>query len=730
MIDVLNKRLLMSGAALGTLLAISPATAFAQNDNSDDADDAPVPEMVMVTGVRQAYRGNFQFLETPQSEQIIDQQILKDTGTLDLVTALDLSASVARQNNFGGLWNSFAIRGFAGDENLPSNYLVNGFNAGRGFAGPRDIAGLETVEVLKGPKSALFGRGEPGGTINLVTKRPTFETGGNFTLTAGRFGQYRGDVDVDLAVSDTVGVRLVGFYEEAESFRETVETKRFGFYPSVNYRPNESTRLVYELEYSEQEVPFDRGVPAINNELGTIPIETFLGEPGNGPNETKVFGHQFEIEHDFSDNWNVLIGFNYRDTFLEGFETGPTLSASRQFLFIDGENLSRERRSRQYDAEYYVIRGEIAGEFDTGDLRHRVLIGMDYDNFDNQLLFRRARGGAIQPGEVATDPAVAQRLQVINVFNPVFGQFPLPETSPQTDRTDIQRSLGIFIQDQITITDRLDIRLGFRFDDSSQELINRLGTSVPNSSASRFSPQVGIVYQLSDHVSAYASYGEGFRQLLGLDIDNQPLEPNITRSFEAGVKFGFFDGALQGSAAVFNITQENILSVSDAFELTSAGEAQSTGFEFDLSGSLTDSISIWLSYAYTDAATENEFFDANFGVTIPADAPLVNIPDHQLSFQAIKDFDPQDVPLRVGGGLLYVSERSGQFGDFFGQGVFNLPGYVTIRAFAEYNLTEAITVRADVENLMNEDIFLNSFASLWVQPGAPRTWRISLGYSF
>jgi len=119
-------------------------------------------ERLAVTGARQAYQGNFSPLETPQSELKIDLEALEDAGALNLNQALDLSASVARQNNFGGLWNSFALRGFVGDENLPSNYLVNGFNAGRGFGGSRDLSGIESVEVLKGPRAALFGRGEPG----------------------------------------------------------------------------------------------------------------------------------------------------------------------------------------------------------------------------------------------------------------------------------------------------------------------------------------------------------------------------------------------------------------------------------------------------------------------------------------------------------------------------------------------------------------------------------------
>lgn len=726
------KRLLLSSAAFGAAISTFTLPAFAQNEETNAVNIAANDDTIVVTGVRQAYRGEFDDLEIPQAEQILTIGNIEDAGALDLITALDLSASVARQNNFGGLWNSFAIRGFAGDENLPSNYLVNGFNAGRGFAGPRDVSGIESIEILKGPKAALFGRGEPGGTINIVTKRPTFETGGEVRFTAGRFEQYRGDVDVDLAVSDQLGVRLVGFYEDAESFRETIETERFGIYPSIAFRPTEKTQIVYELEYTEQEIPFDRGVPAINNELGIVPITTFLGEPGNGPNETQVIGHQFEVQHNFNDDWSVLVGVGYRDTELTGFDTAATLSGSRQFLFIDGENLSRERRFRRFESEYLTLRGEVTGEFQTGRFRHRVLVGLDYDDFDNDIQFDRARGAPIsfQPSDDPTDPIVAESLQVINVFNPIFGQFPLPEPTPLTDQLQIQQSFGVFLQDQISLTDKLDIRLGFRFDSASQELVNELGADIPDTTDGRFSPQASVIYQATNNLSVYFSYGEGFRQLLGVDPQGNVLDPNVTRSIEVGAKFDLFDGRLQGTAAAFRITQDNILSVSEAFELTSAGEAISRGFELDLSADITSSLNVLLSYAYTDAETRNDFFDPNFGVLIPSETPLVNIPDNQFSLQVTKDWSDHGIPLQTGGGVLHVSERSGQFGNFFGQGPFNLPGYTTLRAFAQYNVTDRLDVRFNIENLTNEEFFLNSFASLWVQPGAPRTWRVSAGYAF
>jgi len=399
-----------------------------------------------------------------------------------LPAIVDLSASVARQNNFGGLWNSFAVRGFVGDENLPSNFLVNGFNAGRGFGGPRDLSGVEAVEVLKGPRAALFGRGEPGGTINLVTKRPTFEKEGEIKFSAGSFSTYRTDADWTSPLSDTVAIRLVGFYEDAESFRDTVETSKYGISPSIAWRPSDTSKLSYELEYSHQEIPFDRGVIAIDDELGRIPDSRFLGEPSYGPIETDVQGHQIEFQQDFNEDWSGLVGFNYRDTSLTG------LTSENGFAAPDEEgNFQRFSRYRDYNAVYHVFRAELSGSFNTGPLVHRVIVGVDADEFENDQFALRDR---------STD-------QSINIFNPVYGGSPESglDLIDNLNQVETQESAGFYIQDQISITDKLDIRFGARFDDYQQELVNRgvaVGEAgrVSNYSETQVSPQLGLVFKL------------------------------------------------------------------------------------------------------------------------------------------------------------------------------------------------------------------------------------------
>jgi iron complex outermembrane receptor protein len=703
--------LLLSSTSFFTL----PALAQTSDDSVARQDT------ITVTGTRQAYQGDFELLEVPQAELSIDSETLRNAGAIDLNMALDLSASVARQNNFGGLWNAFALRGFVGDENLPSNYLVNGFNAGRGFGGPRDLSGIESVDVLKGPRAALFGRGEPGGTVNLITKRPTFETAGEVRLSAASFDTYRADGDFTTPLSDAVAIRLVGFYEDAGSFRDTVETLKYGASPSIAWRMSDRSQLIYELEYSHQEIPFDRGVLAIDGELGLIPESRFLGEPGDGPLEATVVGQQVEFQHDFNDDWSALVGFNYRDTSLEGFSTEAELSGSRQLLLVDGETLTRQRRFRDYDATYQVLRGELTGRFHLGGFEHRIIVGVDADEFENDQVFLRARAPSL-----ASNPTLAQ-LQAINVFNPVYGQFPLPTPSPLTDRVETQKSVGIFVQDQISLTDRLQVRVGARFDDYEQTLVNRASGSVAEQSETRISPLFGVVYQASDAISLYGAYGENFRPLSGSDAQGNGFEPNQSTSMEAGVKVSLRDGALNGTFTVFSVEQDNILVVDDpsAFTLAAIGEAESQGFEVDLNGEIAEGLTLWASYAYVDAKTSNAFNDANFGAPVPAGTPLLNIPEQSLSLQLVKDAELAGRALQLGGGLLYVGERSGEF-----ISDFELPDYTLVRAFAAYDLTDSVTVRAEVDNLFDETYYTNSFSSLWVQPGTPRSVRVSAAFRF
>ncbi|WP_333807915.1 TonB-dependent siderophore receptor [Phenylobacterium sp.] len=709
----------MNSASKSTLLLTAALACVAGPALAESASSV---SEVVVTGQRQAYRGQFTPEETPQSLAVISQRILQDNNITGLTEALDLNAGVARQNNFGGLWDAYAVRGFAGDENLPSGYLVNGFNGGRGFGGPRDVAGVERIEILKGPNAALFGRGEPGGTVNIVTRKARFgETGGEVSASVGAFNARRADADVNLAAGEVVGARLIGFYEEAESFRRTVNTERYGFLPSFGFRLGEDTTVTYDLEITRQKAPFDRGVPAIGGVLGKVDRRTFLGEPGDGPIMADATGQQLEIQHDFSPAWSLLLGAGFRTTSLSGFSTEAELAASRQKLNVDGKSLSRQRRFRDYEADHGVLRAEVSGDFQALGVRHRLLVGADFDRFENSQLFLRFR-----PAAVSGNPS-DQAANVIDVLKPVYGRFPLPAPGPQTNRLDVQEAAGLYLQDQISLSDALQIRLGVRYDDFSLESVNRATGVSQSRSESRLSPQVGLVWTASPSLSLFAAYGEGFRSNIGATAKGEIFDPEVSRAFEAGLRFTLLEGDLSGTLAVFSMRKSQVLAADPAnpgFSLP-IGKAGSQGLEFDLNGRLPGGVEALLSYAYVEAEARSDVLDPNFSLQIRKGDRLINVPRHSLNAQLARDFDLGETEVRLGAGVQHVGERLGETAT-----KFELPAYTLVRLFGAWRATERVEVFGEVQNLFDETYYTNSFATLWVQPGAPRTGSVGVRLRF
>ncbi|WP_076073146.1 TonB-dependent siderophore receptor [Sphingomonas montana] len=710
-----------SGAgALPLAVALSCAPAFAQADEVGPAESERAE--ITITGVRQPYRGNFKLREIPQAIATIDETVIAQNGILRLTDALDLNASVVRQNTLGGLWDSFAVRGFAGDENLPSGYLVNGFNAGRGFSGQRDVAGIERVEVLKGPAAAVLGRGEPGGSINLVTKQAELgRTFGTASLQHRSFDTLRAEGDANLSLTDTLSVRLIGYAERGDTFRDTVRQKRWGFLPSVGLKLGAATRLTYDFELTRVAVPFDRGIVVLNDDFDTVPRSRFLGEPGDGDTVARATGHQLRLQHDFNTRWSVSVGASHRDTRLTGSSSDAETVRSRQKLYVDGRSLSRQRRSRRYTSEHSVLRAEVAGEFNTGTLRHRVLMGGDFDHFDTDQLFTRYRGPVVTPA--TTDQAG----YVLDLQNPVYGRFPPPATAPITNRLDVQRTMGAYVQDQISLTDRLQVRIGGRYDDFLLRVDNRLTDVLGRRKRSRFSPQAGIVYELGKPFSLYAAYGEGYRANIGADAAGNVFEPETSRSIEAGVKLTALGGRLTGTLAAYQLEKSNVLAtdtLNPGFAVA-IGKARSRGIEADLNGRLPGGIELLLSYAYTDAEARSRVLDPSFSFQIEPGDPLINIPRHNLNVQAAKRLRVAARDALIGAGVQHVGARNGETGSDFA-----LPSHTLVRVFGQADIVDGVQLFGSVTNLFNEHWYANSYSPVWVQPGAPRTATVGLRASF
>ncbi|TKD53314.1 TonB-dependent siderophore receptor [Sphingomonas baiyangensis] len=704
------------------VIALLPVPALGQTANPVAAVDEEQAQDIRVTGVRQPYRGDFAIAEIPQAIATIDSDALEANNLLRLTDALDLNASVSRQNSLGGLFDSFAVRGFTGDENIPTGYLVNGFNGGRGFGGPRDVAGIERIEVLKGPAAAVLGRGEPGGTINLVTKQAEIgRSFGTAALQYGSFDRLRTEADLNLAVSGSLSARLIGYSEDGGTFRDTVDLKRWGFLPSIGLAIGPDTRLTYDFEWTRVETPFDRGIVVLDGDFDTVPRDRYLGEPGDGDHIARATGHQLRVQHDFDAGWSLLAGASLRDTLLTGFSSDAELVRSRQELYVDGRSLSRQRRSRVYDSRQLVVRAELSGAFDTFGIRHRVLIGADHDSFSNDQQFGRFRPPVVSP-------TLANRAgYVLDILDPVYGRFPLPTPGPQNDRLDEQRSTGLFVQDQIDLTDRLQLRIGGRYDAVTLRTLNRLTGIDSVSERSRFSPQAGIVYRLSSPLMLYAAYGEGFRANVGTDVTGAIFDPETSRSIEAGAKLTALGGRVNATLAVFQLEKDNVLASdtgNPGFSVA-IGKARSRGVELDLTARLPGDLDLLLSYAYLDAEARSTLLEPNFNFQIRPGDRLINIPDHNLNVQATKRLVVAGRRAQLGAGVQYFGDRSGETGT-----AFTLPSHTLARVFGDVEMVDGLTLFGSIQNLFDAHWYANSYHPLWVQPGAPRTATFGVRASF
>lgn len=684
---------------------------------------ADEPSSIVVTGQRQAYRGDVPVKELPQTIQLIDAKMMDVVNLTKMDSITDIASGVVRQNNFGGLWDSFAIRGFAGDENFPTGVLVNGFNGGRGYGGARDASNVETIEVLKGPNGAVFGRGEPGGTINIITKKAKIgKTFGRIGAQAGSFDTYRGEGDLNIAISDKLAIRANGAIEDTGSFRNTVKSSKEVVNPSILWQPTDKTSLSYELEYVSLRTPFDRGIVAINGKLGAVSRNTFLGEPGDGPTRVNVLGHQAQLQQKLGGDWVVIAGFGLRETSMIGFSEDAELAAGRQTFYSTGTMLARQRRYRDFRTRNITGRAEISGRITTGPILHHVMLGADMDEFDINLLQTRYRPVAYTAGSPVTAASNA-----INVFAPVYGLMPTP-TSTVFNSLEKQKSWGIYFQDQMDIGEKVKIRFGGRFDHFNQQIGARVGAFNPtiNSVKERFSPTVGLLYDVNPRVGLYAAYGNGFRPNSGTDAAGNPFAPETSKSYEVGGRYT--SKVVNASLAVFTMTKQNILTFDPSgsgFSIA-GGSARSTGVEASVDAHLPGMIDVHATYAYTDAHWTSSSRDVNFGQTISPGDKLINIPAHTANLLATKGFDlGEKGKVTVGAGVNYVSSRLGETATSF-----ILPAYTLTRALMTYEPTKRIRLGVDVTNLFDITWYASSYSTLWVAPGAPRTITGRISYAF
>lgn len=699
--------------ALLALLSILAGAALAQSPDSqpavlptlsvEGAAPAAAPaDTYHVPRSSSATRTDTPLIDVPQTAVPVSKQVLEDTGSTTMETALDYVAGAAKGNNFGGLnLYEMNLRGLK-----TVNSAKNGFSANRRYDGTADAANTEQVDVLLGPAASMYGRGDPGGFVNIVTKKPFDENRTTLQGMTGSYDLYRGTLDSNVVLSGDKS--LLGRFnlalESRDSFRDHVSSERRFFAPVLSWQANDRTRLVLEAEALEDERVFDRGIVAVNGRFNAIPITRFMGEPGDGRISNDNYLASGRLEHDVGDDWTLRAGLLSKTGSMYGFTTeASSLNAATG-------QLSRRRSLRDYNWNSNTVQVEALGHLESGSMKHILLAGFEYERARSSEHFYRAD----VPG-------------TLNIYNPVYGQANVTPTI-NSDLLDISDSYAVYLQDQIELSQRWQLLVGARADWLEQDFTNRVnGRSAPQSRQG-FSPRAGLTYKVTPDVALYSSVARSFRPVMDshtgftTTADGKPFKPETGLGYEAGVKADLFDRRMSVTAALFHVTKQNVLATNptDTSQQIQAGEVRSKGFDLNVSGAITPEWRVIGGYAYTDAEVTED-------TTLPIGARLQNIPMHSLGLWTVYEFKSGALKgLGFGGGVNAVSDRAVSATN---DGLL-MPHYYKVDLLGFYRLTDSTRLSLNIYNLLDKEYYERGFGALRIVPGAPLSATATLSMTF
>lgn len=642
--------------------------------------------------------------QTPFSIQTVTRELIEDRGVTTFGEAIRTVPGITNQVGFGGMNDRFRLRGFSTEANLK-----NGVRRANSVA-IDDLINIEQIEVLKGPSSALYGRFEPGGVVNLVTKKPLMEQRTHVDFTAGRYDFQRSTMDTSGPLGDNLGYRLTAAWQDNGSFRDFVDNESQFISPVLTWELAPQTALTFEFEYARKVADMDRGYG--NNLLYlSAPIERNFAEPHTRASAISKLA-SVTLDHALDDNWDLRAVLQVSDArrdaywysygFLNGGIGGtpeaPTVSRRPQL-----------NHDRQIDATGLA---EVSRRFSTGAIGHRILLGIEYsrDWWDY-------------------DSAVGST-SIIDFNSPIYGTPPSTLTTAGEGRF-INDSWALYAQDELTFGDeeRWRLLLGGRFDRIEASAIDDFyGLEEPSEkSFSAFSPRVGLTWTPIDPLSLYASWSRSMHSELnnGILQGGELPSPVKGEQYEVGAKLSLLGGRLTPTLAYFDIRRKDGL-VSDPNDPTftysiQVGEQRSKGWEIDLPFMITPNWRLLASYTHINATISDDT-DAGLQGNRLANAPQTN-----ASLWTSYDLAGIAQGLSVGVGANYVGEREAN-----NSNTFTLPSYTRWDANLIYRFGQGQRYRAQLnaQNLFNERYYDSGGSFVPTYPGAPRTVLLTLGATF
>ncbi|MEZ5566882.1 MAG: TonB-dependent siderophore receptor [Halioglobus sp.] len=684
--------------------------SFSSAQASNPADRVLQEEVIVRGQYLQSNRVNAlrtptPILEVPQSLSIVTSELIQRQAFTTLGDIVNYTAGV---NNSQGEGHRDAIV-FRGIRST-ADFFIDGTRDDVQYYRP--LYNLEQVEILRGPNALLFGRGGAGGILNRVTKKGLIGVNANdFLATADSFGGYNLQIDTNHAISDNAALRFNAYYEGVESERDYTDGDRLGVNPTAKVLLGESTVVDLSYEYIDHQQFIDRGIPTGANGKPVGDFDDIVFGDRN-LNESTLEAHLLRamLQHAFSDalkaNASLFYG-DYEKAYTNFYASAYDEQASPDVVTLDGYIDTTDRQN-------LIFTGNLVGQFDTASIGHTVLFGAEYiDTDSDQDRFNAFWDTTQDDTEVF---AISRPLKLRGgVGVNAAGQLATNDFSADlNDDTRVELEVySIYLQDEIALTERLDIILGARYDSIDIEVDNVPQSEVRSASDEEVSPRGGLVFKPAENLSLYAAYSETFlprsgEQYDNINGDNDSLAPDEFKSKEVGMKWDFARD-LSLTLAYFENEQTVAGRDNDTGENFEVRGLEVDGFELQVEGRITDDLFIRGGYSYFDGSTG--------GGEEPRE-----LPENMASIWGNYQIDSQ---WAVGLGATYQDESLINDG-----GSAKLPAYTRVDAAVYYQLSETLRIQLNVENLLDEEYYPYAHSTHQVSVGEPLNVRLTVTGSF
>ena len=677
-------------AALIATLFLAPAGALAQQAEQQLPEvRVRAPEIREsaygpVEGYRAERTGTATKTDTPIRDvpaaiQVVPKQVIQDQQATRIADVIENVSSARPGSTFGNRADSFIVRGFQSFLSARDGFLSNQLFGDPGFI---DLASVERVEILKGPASVLYGLGDPGGLVNIVTKRPLREAQYRLGAQAGSFSFKRAEADLSqpFNADGTLALRLNAAYQDWDSFRDFFKRSRRAFVaPVLGWEPSASTRVLVDFEYVDQELPFDRGLVALGTGVAAVPISRYFGEAFSTFNLNGLQS-RYIVEHQLNSAWMLRQTGRYQESEARRFSADP------RGLQANNRTLNRRATDQLDNADQWTLQLDAVGDFTRAYVGHKLLLGVE-------------TGTARKDVRLAT-----ASLAPIDIFNPVYGAQPGVFGAPTLTDQEIKYS-ALYAQDQIWLGERWKLLLGLRYDDTRQTTVTNGVARVQNDAV--YSPRAGVMFDLTPRASLYASYSRSFKPVTGTTFGGAPFEPETGNQVEVGIKAEFLERRLGATLALYELARQNVTTAdpANAGFSVQTGEQRARGLELDLIGDLGSGWNVIASGAYTDAVLtkDNRFTVGNRIQGVPRVSGSL-----WLTREIWKGFG-------AGGGFFAAGSREGDLANSF-----RVPGYARADASLFYR-GSGWRATLGLKNVFDKEYIESPVSRTEVYPGAPRT---------